>query len=676
MNRFAIFSDETNNYVSPTEVGKNETVVIRIQTAKEDMDKVFLIYDYNQLEMQKVRTNILFDYYEAEINSGDDKINYYFQLIAGDEICFFHKKGVSNEPNYYHSFNIIPGFKTPNWAKGAVIYQIFVDRFYDGDKTNNVVDGEYIYLGRLATYSKDWCKIPSVSNNEFYGGDLLGILKKLDYLKDLGIDAIYLNPIFVSPSNHKYDTQDYDYVDPHYGEIVDDGGEVLVNEYQSNEQATKYIKRVTSKKNLLASNKVLIKLVEEAHKKNIKVILDGVFNHCGSFHKWLDREKIYINEKGYDAPAYLNKNSPYDSYFKFYQVDGRPINSCYDGWWGHETLPKLNYENSPVLQQYILNIVKKWLEKPYNLDGWRLDVAADLGFSRNFNHTFWKHFRKVVKSVNKDAIIIAEHYGDPSEWLQGDQWDTVMNYDAFMEPVSWFLTGTEKHSDEFRNDLLNNHHAFINTMIENMSKYSIQSLQVAMNELSNHDHSRFLTRTNHKVGRINTLGVKAASEDINKGIMKEAIVIQMTFVGAPTIYYGDEAGLCGWTDPDNRRTYPWGKEDQELIKIHKIMIKMRKEYKALKTGSFKFLYGDYGVIAYGRWDNNNKLVIAVNNTSDEKQLTIPVWEIGITNEEKIQRLIMTTYDSINVKKQILDVKENNVKVILPLYSSVVFKAIQ
>ena len=216
-----------------------------------------------------------------------------------------------------------------------------------------------------------------------------------------------------------------------------------------------------------------------------------------------------------------------------------------------------------------MSIAQKWVSPPFNADGWRLDVAADLGINPNFNHYFWKKFRDAVKKANPNAIILAEHYGDASSWLQGDQWDTIMNYDAFMEPVSWFLTGMEKHSEDFKKDLLNNSIVFRDTMLYQMARLSKQSIQISMNELSNHDHSRFLTRTNKTVGRLHTLGYEAANRGINKGIMKEAVVIQMTWPGAPTIYYGDEVGVAGWTDPDNRRTYPWGKEDIDLLEFIK-----------------------------------------------------------------------------------------------------------
>ena len=195
---------------------------------------------------------------------------------------------------------------------------------------------------------------------------------------------------------------------------------------------------------------------------------------------------------------------------------------------------------------------------------------------------FWRDFRKAVKEAKPDALILAEHYGDPSSWLDGDQWDTVMNYDAFMEPLTWFLTGMEKHSDERHDEYYGDGELFFQIMFRQMSRFHVQSLQVAMNELSNHDHSRFLTRTNRTAGRTGTLGPEAAEAGIKKGVLRMAVVVQMTWPGAPTIYYGDEAGLCGWTDPDNRRGYPWGREDLELIEFHKYLTRIRKSNPALK----------------------------------------------------------------------------------------------
>ena len=594
--------------------------------------------------MSRYKNDELFDYYQTSIEVGEGKLIYYYRIESGKAVCYYNQIGPQKDHNPYYDYEIYPGLKTPEWAKGAVMYQIFVDRFCDGDKTNNVIDDEYSYIGDHVSQVTDWDKYPAqMGVREFYGGDLQGVLNKLDYLQDLGIDAIYFNPLFVSPSNHKYDIQDYDYIDPHFGKIISDNGDVLAKGDNNNVNATRYIDRVTNKKNLEASNEFFAEVVEEIHRRGMKVIIDGVFNHCGSFNKWLDKEHIYSTSKEqYASGAYESHDSPYSSFFQFYSNQW-PDNNSYDGWWGHDTLPKLNYEDSKKLEEYILGIAKKWVSPPFNVDGWRLDVAADLGHSPEYNHEFWRKFRNAVKEANPEAIIIAENYGDSHDWLMGDQWDTIMNYDAFMEPVTWFLTGMQKHSDEYRADMIGNPDYFFGGMHHNMSRMGAAAWEISMNELSNHDHSRFLTRTNRTVGRVNTVGSEAANVGVDKAVFMEAVVMQMTWPGAPTIYYGDEAGVCGWTDPDNRRTYPWGKEDKMLIDFHKAAIKMHKENDVLINGSYKQLYSEYNLIAYGRFNDEDAIIVVINNNDDEKKARIPAWELGLDYDDDVEQ-ILVTYD--------------------------------
>ena len=642
MNKTALFCDGTEGYVYPPEPKESELVTFRFRTAKDDVDRVGLVTSADTYVMEKECTQGEFDYYTFETRLGEEPFRYCFEVQSGTEKYYYGRCGISREILEYYNFVVVPGFSTPDWAKGAVMYQIFTDRFYNGDKSNDVETNEYYYIGDYSQRVTNWDKYPAnMGVREFYGGDLQGVMDKLDYLQDLGVEVVYFNPLFVSPSNHKYDIQDYDYIDPHYGKIVDDGGEVLPNGVTDNSQATKYKKRTTGLKNLEASNELFIKLVEELHRRGMKVILDGVFNHCGSFNKWMDRERIYEGEEDYEPGAYVSADSPYRSYFRFFKEgpENWPYNGNYDGWWGHDTLPKLNYEDSVKLENYILYIGRKWVSPPYNVDGWRLDVAADLGRSNEYNHEFWQKFRRAVKDANPNALILAEHYGDPSDWLKGDEWDTVMNYDAFMEPVTWFLTGMEKHSDEAREELLGNIDNFIGSMAHHMSNMLTPSLQVAMNELSNHDHSRFLTRTNHMVGRVEHLGPEAANEYVNKAVMREAVVMQMTWVGAPTVYYGDEAGVCGFTDPDNRRTYPWGHEDQELIAFHKEAIRIHKEHPALKNGSLKILGGEENILSYARFKGHDRIIVVINNRSERAEVKVPVWEAEIPIKCRMKRLL-------------------------------------
>lgn len=642
MNKKALFCDGTSDYVIPAEPKANERVLLRFRTAIGDVDEVRVSTKVGGYQMHKAETRGAFDYYEIYWPLSDEPFSYCFEIRKGEEVCYYNRCGVAQEIVDFYAFIIVPGFSTPEWAKGAVMYQIFVDRFCNGDPENDVVDNEYIYIGMPCEKVKNWNEPPAnMDIRRFHGGDLQGVMDKLDYLEELGVEAIYFNPLFVSPSNHKYDIQDYDYIDPHYGKIVSDGGDVLPPGSSDNLHAGKYQKRTGDKANLEASNELFVRLVEELHKRGMRVILDGVFNHCGSFNKWMDRERIYECQEDYAKGAFVDENSPYRYFFRFFDESSAawPYNNAYDGWWGHDTLPKLNYEDSAKLEEYILNIGRKWVSPPYNVDGWRLDVAADLGYSNEFNHLFWKKFRNEVKAANPDALILAEHYGDPSEWLRGDEWDSVMNYDAFMEPLTWFLTGMEKHSDERRIDLWGNADNFVNSMNHYMASMLTPSLQVAMNELSNHDHSRFLTRTNHIVGRVEHLGSKAAEEGINCAVMREAVVVQMTWPGAPTVYYGDEAGMCGFTDPDNRRAYPWGNEDRELLEFHKEMIRIHKEQKPLRTGSLRMLHWEDNVLAYGRFQAGEWLVVILNNSKELKQITVPVWPAEVPMEGRMKRLI-------------------------------------
>ncbi len=673
-NRKALFTDLSEDYVSPMEPSAYGEATVRFRSAKNNIDKVFLIHKNEKHLMFKTESDAYFDYYSHTVQLEDEKLSYYFEVHAGKISCFYDRRGVTKDTNEYYHFHIIPGFKTPDWAKGAVFYQIYVDRFYNGDPSNDVLTNEYQYIGDKTVKVEDWNKYPAAMGvREFYGGDLQGVLDKMDYLQDLGVDVIYFNPLFVSPSNHKYDIQDYDYIDPHFGKIVHDEGELLRPEQTENRFATRYIDRVSNKENLEASNELFAEVVKEAHRRGMKVILDGVFNHCGSFNKWLDRERIYENAPGYEKGAYIDKDSPYHSYFQFHDENKFPYNGSYDGWWGHDTLPKLNYENSRQLLDYVLYIGRKWVSPPYNADGWRLDVAADLGHTPEFNHSFWKEFRKTVKMANPDAIILAEHYGSPLDWLQGQEWDTVMNYDAFMEPVTWFLTGMQKHSDDYREDMRGNADNFWGAMRHHCAAFTMPSFLVAMNELSNHDHSRFLTRTNHKVGRTNTLGPEAANGGVNKAVLREAVVIQMTWPGAPTIYYGDEAGVCGFTDPDNRRTYPWGHEDQELIAFHKEVIRIHKTHREFLTGSLKYLDADYNVIGFGRFNREGQSVILVNNNDYEVTREVSVWYLGIPKECALTCLMITTAEGYSTAAKQYPVISGKVRVTLPATSAIILR---
>ena len=644
MNIEGIFSDETDEYVSIQSLKNRQNIRIQIRIFKDDKPDIILVnhQDNSEVVMSKLRSSEYFDFYYADLEDRD-YLKYYFKIIDGEKTLFFTRFGVTDYLKEDALFEYNKGFTLPDWAKGALMYQIFIDRFNRGDETNDVVDDEYIYIGLPVKHKENWNEYPSNFDvGYFYGGDLSGVLQKLDYLRDFGVEVIYFNPLFVSPSNHKYDTQDYDYIDPHIGVIVEDADGVLGEDDTDNKNATKYVKRVTCKKNLEASNELFIRLVEEAHKRNIKVIIDGVFNHCGSFNKWMDKEGIYKRaEDKYPIGAYWSKESEFRPYFNF-------IGNEYDGWWGHDTLPKLYYENSKKLIDEVLGIAKKWVSPPFNVDGWRLDVAADLGYSHEFNHRFWAMFRSAVKSANKNAVILAEHYGDPSFWLDGKCWDGVMNYDGFMEPVSWFLTGIDKHSDRADMNLKGNSDAFFLMLNNALGKMPYDCALVSMIQLSNHDHSRFLTRTNGIVGRINTHKSEDAGSGVKLEVMRQAIMMQVTLPGAPTIYYGDEVGVCGFTDPDSRRTYPWGHENLELLEYHRYMNRWHKVRKELKTGSLIKLVSAAGAVCYARVLKDNVSVIVINTGEYAKKIDIPLYLTGMRDNAIISRVIYTNGTGYNV----------------------------
>ena len=678
----AIYSDETPSYRCPSEPDPGDSVAIRLRAAKGSATRAILLLENlsSGTLMRPVRSDDYFDYFEASIFCDRDEIRYGFLLELSDGTrvgfdkngCRAAEGGSMPDFNLAYAFRFKPGFHVPEWSKGAIQYQIFTDRFRNGDPSNDVTDNEYYYTVGHAKHVADWSALPTDTDiRYFYGGDLQGILDKLDYLQSLGVEVLYLTPIFVSPSSHKYDTQDYDHVDPHFGVITDDVEHAMQMWEKHNGYAPRYIRRVTSMENLEKSDDLFARLCQELHSRGMRIILDGVFNHCGSFNKWMDCEGIYVGKAGFQPGAFQSIHSPYRSYFHF-NDSGNGRSPAYEGWWGYTTLPKLNYEASPALCEEIFRIAEKWASKPYCIDGWRLDVAADLGHSVEFNHRFWREFRARVKAVNPDLLILAEHYGDPSSWLKGDQWDSIMNYDAFMEPVTWFLTGMEKHSDAYRDDLYQNGNAFFDIMRDKMSRMTYPSIQCAMNELSNHDHSRFLTRTNRVVGRMNSMGSEAAGAGINKGVFREAVVLQMSWPGAPTIYYADEAGQVGWTDPDNRRTYPWGSEDMSLIALHRDLANLRAALPELKTGGLKPLLADYGRIAYARFDETHRSIVALNNTSGGTNFRLYARDAGALEGEPFYRRIQTGAENHSTIPKVMGiVKDGYLSFDLPPFSAVI-----
>lgn len=646
----AFYADETPLFRYPEEAYAGDEVTFRFRVRADEEAEIILLGSVFRYPMHKAFRRGIFDYYECKTKIGDGPFYYAYQITGRGERYLFNRFGPSKDGAFHRreAFAIFPGFATPDWAKGAVMYQIYIDRFCNGDESNDVLSNEYVYVGHPVERVTDWnAPIHGLDVFRFYGGDLVGLYQKLDYLSYLGVEAIYLNPIFLSPSNHKYDTQDYDYIDPHLVGFLREEGNVLTEGDSDNKHATLYQSRTTDPVNLENANQFFAKLTEEIHKRGMKIILDGVFNHAASFHRWMDRERIYEDKEGYAPGAYLAKDSPYHDYFYFNENNEWP-NADYISWYDVDTLPKLNYSTGDGVSKEIFAIAEKWLRPPYNIDGWRLDVAADLGDCNETNHAFWKKFRKVVKAEKKDALIVAEHYSNPHAWLKGDEWDTVMNYDGFMDPVGFFLTGMEKHCYSYDASLHGNGDAFFKNLLRAHANIPTASIYTAMNELSNHDHARFLTRTKSKVGTLSQCGREDAGLNVSYATFREGVVMQFTLPGAPTIYYGDETGMVGWTDPDSRRTYPWGHEAWDVIAFHKDIIAIHKKYSALKTGSFKPIGSDYGMVAYGRFDERNAVLTVINHSDYDRTIRLRVSEIDMPEDGEIVQILQTNDAGYNV----------------------------
>ncbi len=650
---YSIHSDQTINFMSPTEPNPGDNVVIRIRVPKilgQVKGNVFFAPEknskrYSHAEMKKEKTSKFFDYFCYKFTMPNRILRYHFEINTVNEnkkikydamgICF---------DRALHDFVLIPEFKIPEWSFGRIYYQIFVDRFYNGDYSNDPVNKEYIYDGKPIS-KKEWNELPDHMNGhrEFYGGDIKGVIDKTDYLLDLGVEALYLNPIFTSPSPHKYDTQDYLSVDPHFGVIEDD--------VEGND---KYKVRTTSKNNIEKSNELFKKLVDNFHEKDIKIIIDGVFNHCGSFHKWIDEKNLYNNG------IMNNEDSPYKKYFYWH-------GGFYEGWWGYSTLPKLNYSNIDLWKE-IAEVGIKWTNEPYNVDGWRLDVADELAKDFETNSSFWRYFRKMIDKNAEDKLIFSEIYRSPLPWLEKKSWHTIMNYITTMDPISYFLTGTEKHNDDFREDLYQNSDYFVSAVNWALSQLPMNSKFSALNQLSNHDHSRWLTRTTQKIERLNNENHEEAGKDYNENIFKIGLLLMFMLPGSPGLYYGDEIGLPGWTDPDNRRTYPWNNLNdfnKNTLVYTKDLINFYKSADVFKYSSFKFIDWFDGYVSFLLWNNDERFLIIINS-NHEKEIIISAKSTDEFNEAKT--VFKTRKEELKI-----NISEDNLTINLPEQIGLVVK---
>ncbi len=439
--------------------------------------------------------------------------------------------------------------QTPDWVKHAVFYQIFPDRFSRSPRLNHDRGIRF----------KPWGSNPAEQG--FQGGDLFGIVDRLDSIQDLGINALYLNPIFSAAHNHRYNTYDYLQVDP-----------------------------------LLGGNAALRELLDEAHSRNMRVVLDGVFNHCG---------------RGFWAFHHILENKNTSPYLDWFLVHGYPLNAYieeknqktnYTGWKGVPSLPKFNTHN-PGVRDYLFRVVRYWLD--FGVDGWRLDAPEEIT-----DDTFWQELRQQVKSDHPDAYIVGEIWPEARHWLQGDMFDAVMNY-VITGPILSFFGGNNLNQGWKNPDVklqAMDGFGFAAAMRTMFDLYDWQVNYAQMNMLDSHDMPRALWLLND-----------------DKLAFHQSIVCQMTMPGAPCVYYGDEIGLSAGTDPLCRGAYPWDKPetwDYELRSVYKNAIHLRHRYPALRTGDISFIHTGVRTIAYRRRLDDEEVIMAFNAAKVPAQIIL------------------------------------------------------
>ncbi len=539
------------------------------------------------LTRQKIEGAWAFYEGELRLNRAEEVTLYAFKFLVDGYQHWLAQGGVSPYfPERDVHFRLNPSYEPARWVWSSVFYQIFPERFCDGDPSNNVTDGEYLYEGEPVV-AKEWGELPERSQGprEFYGGDLAGIRQKLPYLEDLGVTALYLNPIFVSPSSHKYDTVDYLKVDPHFG-----------------------------------TNEAFAELCGDLKERDMRIILDAVINHTSERHPWFDRYGEYD-----EAGAYGSAEAATREFYTFY--DEEP--EAYHGWVGVETLPTLDY-NAPELRRRIYEaddaVLRTWLKPPYEIDGWRFDVLHMLGEgdgARN-NAEYVRHFRRTLREENPEAYMLGEHFYEATKWLQGDQEDAAMNYDGFARPLWAFFAETDHKSHPVKIDAA----TLDAVMTRSRARLPFEIQLSQFNLLGSHDTPRFLTR------------VKG-----NRDLMKAAVTLLFTYIGVPCVYYGDEVGLEGGDDPDCRRTFPWDEAawDKDLRGHVQTLIAFRETHEVLQRGALVTLYAEGDVYAFARVLGSG-VAITVVNRGEEVSVSLPVWTLGLDdvaltsllNDQKIE----------------------------------------
>ena len=586
----SVYSDGTSAFVSNPLPKLFETVTIRIRMYETaPVKQVILRTIPNGMErftdMTVEKREKGFVYYQAQLTINEKRVPYQFYLVCEDAVYFYNQKEISTcMPDHTCDFVLLADYVQPAWVKDAVFYQIFPERFCNGDPSNDVRDGEYSQSGFDTIRVTPW-NTPAMHYDQghcldFYGGDLQGITQKIPYLKELGVTALYLNPIFFAPSIHKYDCLDYFHVDPHFG-----------------------------------GDEALAELCRTLHENDMKIILDISINHTGIAHKWFNRDGIWFDKS---VGAYNNPDSLERGYYFFKEGNE------YHGWFNVDTMPTLNY-TSEELRDIIYrdedSVLKKWLKPPYSIDGWRFDVADT--FARNdeiqLAKELWPQIRNSIKEVNPQAYILAEDWGDCAEYLQGDCWDSPMNYFGCGRVIRQFLGET---------DLFMQKHPALKAVRQKMTAEDVK--RRVLQHLAKLPwviwENQFNLFDSHDTHRLHN------NPAVNREEYRGAVIFQFLLTGAASVYYGDEAEIDGYIDSTEGCRYPmpWDQDfmDGEFYNLNRTMIRLKQEHEALRRGGMKFLYAAEQVIALARFWGEEAFVGVLSTNSEDVTIRLPLGAVG------------------------------------------------
>lgn len=601
----SVYSDGTAEFVSSPAPRLFETVAVKIRMyADAPVRHVLLRSLHNGTECleeaRAVKTERGLKYFEVPLKITENRIQYQFYLVCDNIVYFYTQRGITTYvPDHTYDFVLLADYVQPAWVKEAVFYQIFPERFCNGDPSNDVRTGEYTHDGHQ-TIHMDWNAQPLDYSEghclDFFGGDLQGIKEKLPYLKELGVTALYINPIFTAPSVHKYDCIDYFHVDPHFG-----------------------------------GDEALAELSRTVHENGMRLILDISINHTGTSHKWFNRDGDYFDKS---IGAYNNPSSKERGYY-FFKEDNQ-----YHGWLGVASLPTLNY-TSEDLRDVIFrspdSVLKKWLKPPYNIDGWRFDVA-DV-FAKNdevqLAHELWPLIRQSIREENPEAYILAEDWGDCAGYLQGDEWDSPMNYYGCGRVIRQFLGEPDLFME--RNEILRNvPYKMKAEDVENRVMQHLAKLPYTIQE------NQFNLFDSHDVSRLHN------NPAITPQIYRGAVIFQFMLTGAASIYYGDEAGIDGTLGSNEGCRYPmpWNRDFMhgEAYRLYSTMAHMKAQHKALSLGGMKFLYAHGNIVAIARFYENEAFVGIISTSDKTESVRIPFGVIGAVGPKEDRDVFGTHLD--------------------------------